>query len=317
MADSISQADLSTLRTSASGQMTPATATAFGLVAVALWSMLAAITTSLSAIPPFQLVAMSFALASLAGFAWAAVTGESLSALARVPWGYWLLGLYGLFGYHAAYFFALQNAPPIEANLINYFWPLLIVLLSAFLPLRHGGHPLRRWHVAGALLGFAGVVVIIAGGAAGSLGSGQIKGYAAAAAAALIWSSYSVASRFFANVPTLAVMGTSAATAIIAAVVSSKFETAVWPAAPLQWLALLLQGLGPVGLAFYFWDGAMKHGHLRFVGVVSYATPLLSTLVLVATGLAEASPRLWLAAVLVTAGAALGGRELWSKRFAP
>lgn len=299
------------------GNRAPGRATGLGLVAIALWSLLAAIATSLRAIPPLQLVAMSFALASVAGFAWVAATGESLSALRRVPLGYWLLGIYGLFGYHAAYFFALQNAPPVEANLINYFWPLLIVLFSVLLPPSRGGHPLRWWHVAGALLGFAGVAVIISGGApATALGSGPFKGYLGAVAAALIWSSYSVGSRIYADVPTVAVMGTSMATALLAALVSLSFETWVWPAGSAQWLALVLQGCGPVGVAFYFWDRAMKRGHLRFVGIASYATPLLSTLVLVASGLAQASPRLWLAALLVTLGAMLGGAELWRKQSA-
>jgi drug/metabolite transporter (DMT)-like permease len=298
------------------GDTAPRTATAFGLVAVVLWSSLATITTTLNAIPPFQLVAMSFALASVAGFLWAAATGENLSALAGVPRGYWLLGAYGLFGYHAAYFFALQHAPPIEANLINYFWPLLIVLFSALLPLPRGGHPPRWWQLLGALLGFAGVVVILFQAKSAALGSGPLTGYLAAFAAALIWSTYSVASRLYAGVPTLAVMGTSAVTALAAAAVSFSFETWVWPAGPAQWLAVFLQGVGPVGLAFYSWDRAMKHGHLRFVGVASYAIPLLSTLMLVATGLARASPRLWLAAALVTAGAALGGADFWWKRDA-
>jgi drug/metabolite transporter (DMT)-like permease len=293
----------------------PASATAFGLVAIALWSSLAAIATSLKTIPPFELVAMSCALASVAGFAWAAATGEKLSALRRVPLGYWLLGVYGLFGYHAAYFFALQNAPPVEANLINYFWPLLIVLFSVLLPPSHGGYPLRWWHIAGALLGFAGVAVIISGAAPAAVDvSDPLKGYLAAATAALIWSTYSVASRLYADVPTVAVMGTTLGTAVLAAVASFSFETWVCPTGSLQWSAVFLQGLGPVGLAFYFWDRAMKRGHLRFVGVASYATPLLSTLVLAASGLAEASPRLWSAAALITLGATLGGAELWRKK---
>jgi drug/metabolite transporter (DMT)-like permease len=278
--------------------------------------MLAAIATSLSAIPPLQLVAMSLALGSVAGFAWAAATGESLSALREVPVGYWLLGVYGLFGYHAAYFFALQNAPPAEANLINYFWPLLIVLFSVLLPPLHGGHPLRWWHIAGAALGFAGVAVIVTGNSASptAIGSGALNGYLAAAAAALIWSSYSVCSRLYAGVPTIAVMGTSMAAAILAAVVSFKVETWVWPDGPVQWSALILQGVGPVGAAFYFWDRAMKHGRLRFVGIAAYATPLLSTLILAGSGLAAASSRLWLAAVLIMLGAALGGADLWRRR---
>ncbi len=188
-------------------------ATGLGLVAILLWSSLAAVTAAVAQIPPFELVALSFALSSLAGLGWAALSGDRLGALRGVPWSYWLLGVYGLFGYHAAYFYALQNAPAVEANLINYLWPLLIVVLSAMLPKAAGGRPLRWWHLAGAGLGFASTVVILLGGTpGGENGGGLPSGYLAAFAAALIWSTYSVASRLHAGVPSLAVMGTSAAT---------------------------------------------------------------------------------------------------------
>lgn len=287
-------------------------ATGFGLVAILLWSSLASVAAAVAAIPPFELVALSFTLSTVAGLGWAAVSGERLVALRRVPWSYWLLGVYGLFGYHAAYFYALQNAPAVEANLINYLWPLLIVVLSALLPRAAGGRPLRWWHFAGAMLGFAGTAVIVAGVSGGpSAGGGWSSGYLAAFAAALIWSTYSVASRLHADVPSLAVMGTSAATAVAATATSLATESWVWPSGATQWLAIVFQGLGPVGVAFYLWDRAMKRGHLRLVGIASYATPLLSTLLLVTTGMADASPLLWLAAVLVTIGAALGGGDLW------
>ncbi len=292
------------------------TATGSGLVAVLLWSSLATVTASVAAIPPFQLVAMSFALSTVAGLGWAKVTGERLAELRLVPPGYWMLGLYGLFGYHAAYFFALQNAPAVEANLINYLWPLLIVAFSAFLPISSGGRPLRWWHVAGAMLGFSGSALLLAGNAqtpVATATASHAAGYVAALAAAVIWASYSVASRLFAEVPSVAVMGTSAATAMLALVVSLASETWVWPSGAAQWLAILFQGLGPVGLAFYLWDSAMKRGHLRFVGIASYATPLLSTLLLVASGIAEASPLLWLAAILVAAGAAFCGGDVMTE----
>lgn len=289
-----------------------AIATSFGFVAILLWSSLAAVTAAVAQIPPFELVALSFALSTLAGLGWAALSGERLGALRGVPWSYWLLGAYGLFGYHAAYFYALQNAPAVEANLINYLWPLLIVVLSALLPASAGGRPLRWWHLAGASLGFASTVVILLGRTPGAEnGGGLPSGYLAAFAAALIWSTYSVASRLHAGVPSLAVMGTSAITAVAALAVSLAFETWVWPAGSTQWLAILFQGLGPVGVAFYLWDRAMKRGNLRLVGIASYATPLLSTLLLVATGTAETTPQLWIAAFLVTAGAALGGGDVW------
>lgn len=296
-------------------------ATALGLVAVVLWSSLAAVTAKIAAIPPFELVALSFALSTVAGLGWAMVTGEKLSTLRTVPWGYWALGVYGLFGYHAAYFFALQSAPAIEANLVNYLWPLLIVVLSALLPESSGGRPLRWWHVAGAALGFLGTAAILLGrGESAPIAStaGHGSGFLAAFAAALIWASYSVGTRLYADVPSIAVMGTSAATAVAALAVSLSAETWVWPATTATWLAIVFQGFGPVGLAFYLWDRAMKHGHLRFVGVASYATPLLSTLILVASGIAEASAMLWVAAALIALGAALAsGDGLRSGRDRP
>jgi hypothetical protein len=46
-----------------------------------------------------------------------------------------------LFGFHFLLFMALRLAPPIEANLVNYLWPLLIVLLT---PLVLPGYAQRR-----------------------------------------------------------------------------------------------------------------------------------------------------------------------------
>jgi drug/metabolite transporter (DMT)-like permease len=81
------------------------------------------------------------------------------------------------------------------------------------------------------------------------------------------------------------------------------FETTVWPATTIQWLAVLGLGLGPVGLAFYVWDIGMKRGDIRFLGVASYAAPVLSTLLLVAMGYASATLALGLACALIVLGA--------------
>ncbi len=291
------------------------TATSFGLVAVLLWSTLAVVNTQTGAVPPFQLVAMSFAISTVVGFGWAKVTGERLSDLGLIGPSYWLVGVTSLLGYHAAYFSALQTAPVVEANLINYLWPLLIVVFSTALPLDRGGHRLRWWHVVGALMGFAGITVILIGDrSVGSLGSGATLGYVAALAAALIWSAYSVVSRLFKAVPSVAIMGTSALTAVGAAIISALYEAPVWPADGSAWLAIAAQGLGPVGLAFYLWDRAVKHGHIRVVGIVSYLTPLLSTCLLIATGSATATVSIWFAALLITLGAMIGSAEVWMRQ---
>ena len=292
-------------------------ATGLGLLAVLLWAGLAALTAAVGAVPPFQLAAMTFAIGTLVGLGWSRLRGESLGALARVPLASWCLGVYGLLAFHVCYFYALQAAPPLEASLIIYLWPLLIVLFAGLLPARAGGRGLRWWHVAGALLGLTGTALILLAGTHRIELGGAPSGYVAAIAAALIWSSYSVLSRLFAGVPSTAVIGSCAATAIGAALLHLGLEITTLPTTIGAWLAITALGIGPVGLAFYLWDEGMKHGDIRLLGVASYSTPLLSTLLLAALGLGEATPIIWIAALFISAGALLAsGDSLLRDRFA-
>jgi drug/metabolite transporter (DMT)-like permease len=285
-------------------------ATGLGLLAVLLWSGLAALTAAVGAVPPFQLAAMTFAIGTVVGLGWSRLKGESLGVLARVPLASWCLGIYGLLAFHVCYFYALQAAPPLEASLIIYLWPLLIVLFAALLPAYAGGRSLKWWHIAGALLGLAGTMLILLGGTGRSIElGGAASGYVAAVAAALIWSSYSVLSRLLAAVSSTAVIGSCAATAIGAALLHFGLETTVLPTTIGAGLAIIALGIGPVGLAFYLWDEGMKRGDIRLLGVASYSTPLLSTLLLAVLGLGEATPIVWIAALFISAGALLASRD--------
>jgi drug/metabolite transporter (DMT)-like permease len=290
--------------------MTTRTATTIGLIAILLWSMLALFTAATGTIPPFQLNAMTFLVGGLVGVVSWIVRPQGLRALRQKP-VVWALGVGGLFGYHALYFAALRWAPPAESGLINYLWPLLIVLFSSLLP----GEHLRRSHIAGALLGFAGVVVLIAGRGAFDARAEYMPGYICAFIAAFVWAGYSVLSRRFGQVPTDAVAGFCLMTSLLSLVCHLIFETTVWPETNVQWLALLALGLGPVGAAFYVWDIGMKRGDIRFLGVASYATPVLSTLLLVVAGYAEPTLTLALACGLIVAGALIA--TLTSKKTAP
>ena len=277
-------------------------ATFTGCIAIALWSCLALLTAASGSIPPFQLAAVTFAIGGALGLAFALWRGR-LAAL-RQPWPVWLLGVGGLFGYHALYFAALRQAPPAESGLIAYLWPLLIVLLSALLP----GEQLRARHVLGALCGLSGVGVLMFGaklwrGEGFGLEMRFASGYGLAFACAFVWSIYSVLSRRFRQVPTEAVAGFCLATAALAGLSHLALEQTVWPQGGGQWLAVFGLGLGPVGLAFYVWDYGVKHGDIRLLGVASYAAPVLSTLILVATGFASASWALAVACGLIVAGA--------------
>ena len=289
--------------------MSRATATAVGFSAVALWALLALFTAASGRVPPFQLAAMSFLVGGSIGVVWIALRSTEWSFL-RQPWPVWTLGVCGLFGYHFFYFTALRSAPPVEAGLIAYLWPLLIVLFSALLP----GEKLRAHHIAGALLGFAGAALIVTRGQALQIAPEYALGYGAALICAAIWSGYSVLSRRFAAVPSDVVAGYCLVTAALSALAHLAFEETVWPAAAGEWLAVLGLGLGPVGLAFYTWDIGVKRGDIQALGAGSYAAPLLSTGILVATGFAEFSWVIAIAALLITGGAVLAAKEMLFKR---
>jgi drug/metabolite transporter (DMT)-like permease len=291
--------------------LTRPTATAIGFAAVLLWSLLAVFTAASGAMPPFQLTAITFGIGGIAGVALWVARPAAAKALHQ-PWPVWLLGVGGLFGYHAAYFIALRNAPVVEAGLLNYLWPLLIVVFSAFLP----GEKLKWQHIAGCALALIGAVLVVTRGQGFGFDPAYLPGYAAALFAALAWSSYSVLSRRFPHVPSDAITGFCLATAVLAAIVHVIFEATVWPSSPWQWAAIVGLGLGPVGLAFYVWDIGVKHGDIQVLGAASYSAPLLSTGILVIAGYASYSHTLLIACLLITAGAVLAASDLLFRRRA-
>ncbi len=290
--------------------MSRAAATLIGFVAVLLWAALALLTDFAAPTPPFLLNAVSFLIGGVIGVVYVGLRARSggpgvwREALYQ-PKRVWALGVLGLFGYHFFYFTALRNAPVAEASLIAYLWPLLIVLFSALLP----GERLRSGHVIGAVLGLAGAVTLLLGRDGAELtGEGGAIGYGAAALCALIWSSYSVLSRRVGDAPTTSVAGFFLAAAALSLGCHFVFEETVWPESALGWVGVLGLGLGPVGLAFYVWDVGCKRGDIQLLGVSSYAAPLLSTLLLVAVGRAEATEPLFIGLALIVLG------SLWAAR---
>ena len=285
--------------------MTRDKATLAGFGAVVLWATLALFTTLSGAVPPLQLLAMCFAVGGALG----AVVGWRRRGWRawRQPWPVWALGVGGLFGYHLLYVLALRGAPPVQASLVAYLWPLLIVLLSA------PGTGLRWHHLTGALLGLAGAAVLVTGGRWVAFPADYAAGYLTAFVAAFVWAGYSVLSRRVAQVPTDAVTGFCLASAALSLLGHLVLERTVVPAGG-EWLAILGLGLGPVGAAFFLWDIGVKRGDLPVLGAASYGAPLLSTLVMIGAGQARATPAIAAGCLLVTAGAALAAKDMIRRR---
>jgi drug/metabolite transporter (DMT)-like permease len=267
-----------------------------------MWSLLALLTVGTAPVPPFLLTAICFGIGGGIGLVWVVASGEG-AALRAVGWRVYAFGTVALFGYHFLYFSALRMAPAAEAGLIAYLWPLFIVLLSGLLP----GERLTRLHVAGALLAFSGAALIVLRGA-GGMTAGALPGLGLAFLCAVTWAVYSVLSRRLGDVPTASVAVFCLATAGLSLAAHLALEETIWPASALGWLSIVALGIGPVGLAFFTWDIGMKKGDIQLLGVASYAAPLLSTLALLAAGIAEASTAILVAAVLIAGGAALAAR---------
>jgi drug/metabolite transporter (DMT)-like permease len=282
--------------------MSPNTATALGVSAIVLWATLASLTALKGPLPPFQTTAIVFTIGGALMVLIAALRGRA--ALLRPTPASLALGIYGLFVYHALYFAALSLAPPAEASLISSLWALLTVLLSGLLP----GHRLRFAHIAGALLGFSAAILLVHDklGAGPDLGrdlAGARWGYLLALGCALVWSSYSVASRLLAAIPSESLAAPSLVTAALAGLCSLAFETWTAPAGWVAWAALAGLGVGPLGAAFLLWDIGMKKGNVPLLGVLSYAALILSTALLVALGFAEPAWTLAVACALMVAAA--------------
>lgn len=274
-------------------------ATLAGLGAIVLWSSLALLTTLTDGLPPFQVLATGFGIAGAAGVLRTAWRGRAGWAAWRAPPAALALAVGGLFGYHALYFFALKHAPAVEANLLNYLWPLLIVVFAALLP----GTRLRGGHLAGALLGLAAAALLVTRGQPlSALDARAVPGYLAALGAAAVWAAYSLLNRRHAQVPVDAVVPACLLVAVLGLGMHLAFERSV-PPAPGQWLALVAMGLGPVGMAFALWDAGTKHGDIALLGSLSYLAPLLSTALLVAAGRAPAHWMQAVAVALLLAGA--------------
>jgi drug/metabolite transporter (DMT)-like permease len=285
--------------------MTSRTSTLIGLTAILMWSLLAVLTVATGKIPAFQLAAITFAIGAIVGFLTWIGRPDAIGALRQQPIA-WIVGVGGLFGYHALYFLALRFAPPAEAGLLNYLWPLLIVLFSSLLP----GERLAPHHIIGAMLGLAGTVLLFTGDGISGFAPGQLPGLLAAFVAAFVWAGYSVMSRKLKAVPTDAVAGFCLATAVLAALVHGVVEDTLWPDTPAQWLAVAALGVGPVGAAFYAWDIGMKRGDIRVLGAASYATPLLSTSFLILAGFAKPSANIAIAAVLIAGGGLIAAKDM-------
>ncbi|PKO39976.1 MAG: EamA family transporter [Betaproteobacteria bacterium HGW-Betaproteobacteria-3] len=273
-------------------------ANAFALGAIALWATLAALGVSLSHVPPFLLTGLALVVGSVLALPLSRFDLRQW----RVPPATLAMGVYGLFGFHFLLFIALRHAPPVQANLVNYLWPLgIVVMAPLFLP----GVRLSGVHWLAAITGFAGAAVAITGGHMPT--GGFAWGYIPALGSAFIWASYSLMTRRVPAFPTSAIGGF----ALVSGLLSLGCHALLEPSVSLSlrdWALIAVMGLGPLGAAFFLWDAALKRGDARHIGLLSFLTPLLSTVLLLVVRGERPGLAVAVAAALIVGAAVLGTR---------
>lgn len=276
------------------------TANLLALGAIALWASLAALGVALSHVPPFLLTGLALLVGSVIALPLSRFDFRQW----RVPPSTLAIGVYGLFGFHFLLFIALRHAPPVQANLVNYLWPLgIVVMAPLFLP----GVSLTVRHVLAALLGFAGAALAILGAGGGSAEAVWAWGYIPALGSAFIWASYSLLTKRVRSFPTAAI----GSFALVSGLLSLLCHVWLEPATALSardWSLIAVMGLGPLGGAFFLWDAALKRGDARQIGVLSFLTPLLSTLTLLWVRGETPSLSVAFAAVMIVGAAVMATR---------
>jgi drug/metabolite transporter (DMT)-like permease len=270
------------------------TAWASALGAILLWALFATFVRFAGNTPPLLLTGIALCCGSLASaHRWREW---------RVPAAVLGFGVASLFLYHASLVAAFRLAPIAEANLLNYLWPLLIVVLAARGP---GATALRPRQVGGCAIAFAGAALVIAPSAA-TLSASHLAGYALAVFAAFTWAVYSLLPARLPAYSSWATGGFCLGAGLLALAAHGLFEAPYRPTG-VELAGMAAIGVGPLGLAFVLWDRAMRTGRASTIGSLSYLTPVLSTLALAVTGAVAGAAwwRLGPALLLVIAGVRL------------
>lgn len=234
------------------------------LLTILMWSSLATLTITITHLPSLLSVGLVLVFASFPGLRyWRQWT---------LPWKVWVSAIIGMFGYHFLLFDAFSRSPAMSVNIIQYLWPLFIVLGTPFFSQSR----LNWGHVIGAILAFNGVLLTLAQEPI-AFNQADLFGYGEAFVASLLWAFYTLSNRRYINMPASVVAGFCLISGILA-LISYALTTDIASVIPTSYdlLVIALLGLGPMGLSFYTWDYAIRHGDPRVIGALAYLTPLLS-----------------------------------------
>lgn len=268
--------------------------TTLGVIAVLIWSFAALIALGLTDIPPFELLFIEFSIAFGFVMLRSYFSSDKKNFFNFSKWDLAVASL-ALVVNQVCYNSAFRNAPAIEVDLINYLWPTLLVLFLGFLP----KEKFCLSYFLACIVCVGGIYYLLSPDYSKGISVECVNGYLYAFGAALSWTLYSLYTRYRSNNSPNCISCACGVAALVSFVVHIKYEKFVTPST-LEASLLILTGVFQLGLAYYFWDRALKKGCAKFMGLASYAIPVLSVMILVVFGFADFEQRMIIATAAVS-----------------
>ena len=267
-------------------------ATIIGQLGLLMWGLLAVFTVVVTNIPTFEILSIVFTVSFITGIAYSYIKGEE-NPIKKHPKYMWFIGFLGIFCNDALYIQSFKYAPPEQADLINYLWPLMVILFSSVLP----KEKFLIKYVISAVIAFTGIYLLLCGGE--GFHYEFLPGYGFAFLAASCWAIFTLFSRGNNQNKSIAVTAIYCGIAAVGSFVSHCVsEVFIMPTLS-QSIILVIMGVTTHSLAYIFWDFGIKKGNFRLLSILSYANPIISIFFLVLLGFAPYSNNLLIAAVLV------------------
>lgn len=250
----------------------------YAITTVLIWATMASVVKAvLYDVPGLQALSVSSVFSFLFLLAINLKNGavKKLKAYSAKDYGIMCgLGFLGLFLYSALYYFGLESLSSQEACILNYLWPMMLVLFSCiFLKER-----LTLTKALAMLCSFGGIVILSLGNDSFSA-EGAVWGIISCIVAAACYGLFSVLNKKAAYNQNVSMMVMWLVVAVCAAAAGLVTETWV-PIHGVRWLGILWLGIVVDGLAYLLWALALNGvENTAKIANLAYLTPFLSLIV--------------------------------------
>jgi drug/metabolite transporter (DMT)-like permease len=191
---------------------------------------------------------------------------------------YLMLCLYALpsYAYYLLYTLSLKLIPATEASMLNYLFPIMIVLLAV--PIL--GEKLSLIKTAAGVLGLAGTIVILTGGNLTEIRISNVQGDLFALGAAVSWGLFSTLGKRNQLDPTVSNFVYVGVSFILSTITLFFFSKPVMPHTS-EWIGLAWLSVSSIVLNYYLWFKVLKICSSALVASLSFITPFFTLILIV------------------------------------